>query len=579
MLRRLKHHSVKTILAGLLVSLPVHADSLVSVGNGVIRPQALEQVIRESIADALGGRTSNNSMSFMIPTINENVIIPETTGTLKSILDVLGLKDQFAIKLAPTTASFTLPSSSMKITVQNRSANTFAVSAKFSLTALSAKSSVLTMNVPAGVFGQAFDINSSPIQMGLKSGSAPIQMEIDLLATLASTGAKLKLQGFHTNLDDTNHPEFSITLGRLTVNNSPLTLTLNSNGQSINADEPTIRAELQKLESSYVDIIRADIVAALQTEAASLGKTIADQAPLKYDFTSDQFLADAPLASEPGVKNLLSGIDLSGVLSYVQQVQSANVYSMQVSSSICMDGQCLNNTVPVSPIGADDLKAMTANEDMSVILYESFFQSVVNSPVFQKRIATYAKSTITTPGVTLAPSGVKVYLDPATNAVIAILNLEIDIKKTSTSSTPFGQRLQNDLGDLLETEFGSGKVVKIPIAINLGLGGIVNDSSGNNLVVHTSLPSFATAGVFTPSPLCSASACPNNVPSMTSLVRGSFLTSLKQQVSQMFPSEIKVPLSAITLKTFTFTAKNVLITTHHGLMITAGLTSATGVRP
>jgi hypothetical protein len=583
MLSHLKNTTVKTLLTGLLVSLPLHAhaEALVSVGNAVIRPQAVEQIIRESIADALTAHISSSSMSFMLPAIEQTIPLPETNGNLKSILDVLGLKDQIDMQISPIKADFTLPKAGLKIDIKNRAANSFAISAKWSLTALSAKANSLTIHVPAGVFGQAFDIASSPLQMGLKAGSQPIELEIDLLADLSESGAKFKMQGFHTNLSDTNHPEFSLLLGQLTVNNTPLTLQITSNGQTIQADEPSIRAELQTMESAYIDNVRLKIIDELQSNVAILGQTLQKLAPLKFDFSSDDLLAAAPksLTSQPGVRELLGGLELSGLVSYLQSVPSANVYSSQVSAKICLDKVCVANTVPVTRIGSEDLRAMRPREDLGVVLYESFLQSVVNTQVFQKRFATYYNTTGTTAGATLAQPGVKVYLDPNSNALIAILNLEIDIAKTATSKSPFGQRLQADVGDLLESEFGAGKLIQVPVPISVEFGGIVTDSTGTNLILRTKLPAFATPGNFTPSSLCSISECPNNVPKMTSTVRKSFLKELEVQVVATVPSEIKIPLQPIILKTFEFNAKNVTITPAHGLLITGGMTNTPGAKP
>jgi hypothetical protein len=583
MLSHLKNTTVKTLLAGLLVSLPLHAhaETLVSVGNAVIRPKAVEQIIRESIADALTAHISSSSMSFNLPAIDETIPLPETNGDLKSILDVLGLKDQIAMQISPIQADFTLPKAGLKIDIKNRGANSFAISAKWSLTALSAKANTLLIHVPAGVFGQAFDIASSPLQMGLKAGTQPIQLEIDLLADLNESGAKFKMQGFHTNLTDTNHPEFSLVLGQLTVNNAPLTLQITSNGQTLQADEPSIRAELQTMESAYIDSVRLKIIDELQSNVAALGQTLQKLAPLKFDFSSDDLIAAAPasLSAQPGVRELLGGLELSGLVSYLQSIPSANVYSSQVSAKICLDKVCVANSVPVTQISSQDLRAMQPNEDLGVVLYESFLQSVVNTQVFQKRFATYYNTTGTAAGAKLAQAGVKVYVDPNSNALIAILNLEIDISKTATSKSPFAQRIQADIGGLLESEFGAGKLIQVPIPISIQFGGIATDSTGTNLTIRTALPAFASPGTFAASSLCSISDCPNNVSKMTGTVRKSFLKDLETQVAASVPSEIKIPLQPIILKTFEFNASNVTITPDHGLLITGNMKNTPGAKP
>jgi hypothetical protein len=540
------------------------ADPLISAGNGILRPKTLETLIRGTIADTLNGQLSNSSLRFNLPAIDESVVLPAPTGNLKDILDILGIKDNLAIGISPIQTKFTLPSGGLSLDIKNRAANSFLITAKWSLSALSAKTETLAIKVPAGMFDRPFEIHSSPLQIALKTGSKPIQFSLVLQADLTSEGTKVKLQSFTTNLNADSHPDFSIQLGQLTVEGQPLSLQIQSNGQTLTADEASIRAEFQTLESTYADAIRQKLSDLIETQGAATAHTLEVQKPFKFQANSDEFLADLNMNSD--TRHLLGGIDMSFLLSYLQAVRSMNVYSAQISSKICFDGQCLGNLGPVSPVGANDLRAMKSSEDLGVVVYESMLQSVIHSEAFQKRIATYYKNAAASPGVTLSGRGVKVYLDPTKDAILAVVNLEIDIKSTTASST--WTAIENSLADWWEAHNGSGSLVKIPVAVNFKLAGL----SEGNFIINTELISFASDGTYTPPPRCSATDCPNNIGQMHPLVRKGLLASVKEQIGKAIPAQIKIPMSsAIKLKNFSFQPKNLVVTPNHGLMVTASM--------
>ena len=63
---------------------------------------------------------------------------------------------------------------------------------------------------------------------------------------------------------------------------------------------------------------------------------------------------------------------------------------------------------------------------------------------------------------------------------------------------------------------------------------------------------------------------------MTTYVRGSFLDSVKAEITNMLPPTIKIPMEdTITIKGFSFAPKNVIVTKNHGLMLTAGMQTIT----
>jgi hypothetical protein len=564
-------------------SVSTYAEPLVNAGNAILRPATLEKIIRGSIADVLDARVNNNSMTFTLPAISQTVSLPAPTGILKEVLGILGIQNTLAVGISPIQTAFTLPDGGLKLTITQRATNSFLISAKWSLTALTAKSDTLAIKVPAGMFDRAFEIHSRPVQIALKSGSVPIQFSIQAQADLGDAGAKIKLKSFTTNINSEVHPDFAIKLGQLSVEGQPLVLQIQSNGQTLTADEPTIRAEFQKLEASYAETIRQKLSDVIESQTEVMARSIAEQRPFKFDSTTDELLANLSVSSD--VHRLFRGIDLSFIPSYLQTVHNVNVDSAQISAKICFDGQCLSNLGPVSAVGSADLHSMVASDDLGIVVYESLLQSIIHSAAFQKRIATYYANSAATPGVGLSESGIKIYLDPAKNALLAVVNLEIDIKKTTPANASLVTRLTNNFADWWEARNGSGKLVKIPVAVDFKLMGMGHDSSGSYFQINSQLISFAADGSYTAPPRCSETDCPNNIPSMHDFVRTSLLADVKKQISKAVPSVIKIPMSAsFNLKNFSFSPKNLIVTTNRGLMLTAGMkalsnSTTTGVRP
>ena len=568
---KLGRASALLVTLGLLSSTQGSASNLVAVGNGVFKPQALERLVRASIASALDGSVHNNRLDFKFDGMSEKANLPEITGNLKSIFDILGIKKELTFGVSPIQARFTLPDSNLKLNIQSSQASTFVITAEWSLTQLSATADALSIKMPKGLFDQAAVIKSSPVQISLKSNSPDVKVSLTLTAQLTDQGAKIKLNSITTNLLAARHPEFAIKIGRLTINGAPLELTIQTNGQSLVASEPTIRAEFQTLEQTYADKIRIEFAQMLRTQIAQQLRTLETTPSLAYKISTDEELATTSLTKS--AKDLFQGMDVSLILSYLQSVSQGKAYSAQLSSQVCFDGQCVGEKTPTTQIGTEDIKSMSADADGSVILYESFFQNLIHSEAFQKRIATYFQNEVKSPGVELAPAGIKIYFEPSQQALVAILNLEIDIKKTAGAGSPLGLRIKRDIGDWIEAGFGSGKLVKIPVPIVLSIKGMtVNEKGESELTIMTDMPDLRADGTFVPFARCSAQDCPDNVSKMTKVVRKDFIPSVKAEISKSLPKSIQLPIgTTMKFKTLDFKPKNILFTPNRGLMLTVGI--------
>lgn len=550
----------------------------VHIGNAIVRPETLEKIIRMTIAEAMNGELNENRLSLISETRAQQIIVPAAKPALKQILDLLGIKNHVAIEIAPIHAKFILPQDDLRIEIKNPSSNSFLIHARWSATQLNAHADRVSIKVPAGFFPQSFSINSSPVAISMTAHSAPVQFDTIFKADLSEAGTKLHLLKFNTNLEASAHPDFAITLGKLTVDGKPLTLEIQSNGQRITASEQAIRAEFQSFESGIAQTIRKQLVTLIEKQTFLQTKRLEAQDPSKYSANSDEWLAK--LHAPENLKALLGGMDFEFLLSNLQSMKSVDAYSAQIAAKICFDGHCLADLGPVSPVSSVDLEVLQKQDDVGAVVYESMLQSIVHSPEFQTRIKNFYIASGTSPGVDLASSGARIYLDPALDGFIAVINLEIDIKKTIKESSPFGQRIKTRFGDLWEEWFGSGKFVRIPIEVAFRIIGIEKDLNGSPILMITTELPFRADGTLASSGRCPPTLCQSNVEQMTQLVKKGFLASLKHEIELLVPPVITIPIgTALQIKSFQVALQNIQITEHHGLLITAGVHRQSGRLP
>ena len=564
--------STAVVTIGIFMSSFAQAHSIIAVGNGLFKPQAIERLVRGSIASALDGTVTHNSLNFKVAGIKEQkVTLPPDTGDMKSIFEILGIKNTLQFGLNPIQLSFTLPDSNLKLDIQNRPNNSFVITANWSLSQLQASSSALNIRLPTGAFDQSALIKSSPVQISLKNKTPDVKISIVLIANLGEEGAKIKLQSVKTNLLSANHPEFAVKIGKLTVNGAPFELTVKTNGQTLVADEPTLRAHFQTLEQTYADTIRVNISEMILQQLSTQLRALETSPSLRYTFNTDEALVDQTV--DKSTKSLLSGIDVSLILSYLQSLNGGKIYSAQLSSEVCMDGHCVDNTAPTTAMGMDDVRTMDQNGDASMILYESFFKNLVESKDFQSRIANYFQSEVKSPGVNLSSAGMKIFFEPNLGSFVAVLNLEIDIKKTVAANNPFGLKMKRRIGDWIENGFGSGKFVKVPVPILFKLNGLKrSDSGAMSLSISSDIPGLSADGKFSPYSRCSTTDCPNNIQSMTDLVRKDFIPSVKEEIMKSLPREISLPMdSSMKFNSLNFSPKSISFTPNLGIIFTVGV--------
>jgi hypothetical protein len=582
---RLRHLRLLITFASVLPASPAFSQEVLyeaypgsrPIGNTLIRSESIEAVVRGMIARSLNADLSGGKLEFETPAYEQKIELPDPKPGLREILDVLGIRDTLDLAVSPLQTRMVLPESSLKISVVKKTTNSFEISAAWQVSELKVTAKTVSIKVPAGAFDRAFRIDSNGVTMGLARRSTPIRLELKLLFELNDLGSRIRVTGYRTNLNDRSHPNFYVDLGRLTLDKQPLRLQILSNGQSLIAEEPAIREQFQQSEPQIVRTLRAKVTDAIEENVKSIAEKIESAPLIKFSLNSREVIEPADF--NQNLKNLLSGIQMDFIFSYLQYIEESNLFSAQIAGRFCVDDTCLMDSSRVSPIGLKDVNLMKDPDDAGVLLYESIVQDIVHSERFQERIRRYFNAENKTAGVDLAPSGLRLRFDPFSNAVSAIVNLDIDIIKTIKANSSFGERLKLSLGDLIEYYFGSGKTVKVPLEIKFKITGITEDAAGQSqLGISVVLP-FTADGSYIAPANCPAGWCQSNVASMTNVVRKSFMGTLKQEFESMLPKSMLIPVNRqITVRDFSFKPKTVKITPNRGLLISGDLRDEGGKR-
>jgi hypothetical protein len=527
------------------------------------------------IARSLNGDLNGSQLEVSTEAYQQTIELPHPSPELKEILDILGVQNHLDVAINPVKATFQLPASTLNVGVIQKGSNRFEVTAGWKIIALSARTDRLSLKIPKGFFDRDFSIESSPITLGLKRDSRPIDLQIKLLLDLTDEGTRIQITGYRTNLKDRSAPQFFLSLGKLTVEGEPLELEFQSNGQSLIAKEATIRKQFQEMTPEIIQTLRTQLISAIHENVQSLAKKIEEQPPLKLTLLSDELLRDSNLSGS--FKDFLSGIQTDLMFNHLQYVDSSRLFSAQLAARFCIDGACMMTSSTPSPVGETDLLSMAPSDNVGVVFYESTFQDLVHSEAIQSRIRKLYQAAGPSPGVDLSSAGVKVRFDPKSNAVSAILNLKIDIAKTIRSNSSFGDRISLELGDLIETLFGSGSSVKIPLEIKIKIDSITPAPGGGmQLTAHPILP-FTSSGLYLPPANCPPGWCQSNVSSMTSFVRESFMKSVHAEFKKILPEKLIIPVNKdMAVRDFSFSPKTVKITPNRGLLISGLLRDEEG---
>lgn len=573
-----------------------HSGTEIPFANAIIRPQLIEKLVRSILAGALSkGTLSGSEVSFQTDSIQQTIAFPPLSAQSQELMNDLGLAKSIGIAISPIHVNFTLPDANLKITVTPKGPNVYAVSASWSITQLSAIAEQLTLSVPKGErFNQSFAIVSSPVQIGLR-GTAPIIAKAALMATVTEAGTSISLKSIRTNLTNSNGPSLSATLGELTVDGQKFAPVLTSNGINSTADEAAIRKDIQELEPSIVDSMRAPLAKALETEVAALSETLNEQPAYKYSVNTSSFLTNAKFPNETfktALPKIFGGIDFTFLFSAFSPMESSGFFNAQVATTTEMDGRSIEPVASGTKIDQNDLKNFTVDDDAGIILYESAVKDLVESPTFTRRLQAYLETIVSNGGVALADSGIKIFFDPVRKSIAAVFNIEVSLDQLARSTTQQGEQALGNgikIASFLENHLGSGKIIKMPVEVSFAVAGITTVKGKQVLHLTSQLPFYSmnirlpfktySLHLLTSSSHCGVNQCPSNINQMTDVVRAILGEVVYQQLEPLIPSKISINLGkGVGFDGLEFIPNQLTFTQNHGLILTAKVKETAGVK-
>jgi len=554
-----------------------HADiqlshSLVS-GNVLLTPQSIQKIVQNIIVNKLQKnylvQNKTTGLIIQVEPLQLNVKIPQKP-LLQDILKTLGIQDQIQIFIDQIQTSINFENDSLKIKIEKVGDNRFKILAHWEIKKLVAESKSLKIAVPKGAFDQSFEIISQPVKISLNPEFGPISASLKMTADLSNNGSKISLDHFVTNLND-GKPRLKMELGPLTVNGKPLALEIDSNGETLVTDEPTIRTQFQNFEPQLMKSVQEQLGNIIQTKFTEISDTLQKQDPFKFSIESNEIL-DKYSFHNSSIDSLFRNISSNLVLSYIQELPKQKLFTTQISSEVCIASECLTNLFNSSEITNEDSAEITGS-DGGMIIYESWIQNIINSAPFQKRIAELYKNSLHQPGVSLGSDGIKIHFDSGDNAIIVVLNLKIDIKATANNKNIFNSWSQfldyseKQLADVWENIAGSGQYVYLPVEITANINGIKLNAEGKKyLELRTSIPFYENGTI------SNRYDYQCNVQNMNAKTRGMLLSSVKNSISASIPTEIKISLeNNLEFQGIKFGVNQVKITPHHGLLISGDI--------
>jgi hypothetical protein len=548
--------------------MPASTHSFAS-GNALINPLSIQKIVKTMIVQNLQKSYSVASKADGITIrteITDQLLKIPQKPLLQEIMSTLGIANHVQVQIDPIETSLNFGPESFSLKIDKVGNNLFTIHALWEVNELNAESKSLRVLVPQGMFDTAFVIESSPLKIGLKQGLGPIYAKLSLSAHLTNDGTKITLDHFETNLDDQT-ARLQVKLGKLTVNGKPLELEIMSNGQSIATDEPTIRAQFQSFGPELMKTAQKELALVIQQRFTDLSLELNNQDPLKITINSSDLLKKYSLKN-PALEKLFNDIKTDFVFSYIQELPKQYLFTTQIASKVCIGTQCLPKLWGDSNITTEDTAPM-AGKGVGVILYESWVQNVINSAAFQKKVRTYYQTTLQSPGVYLGSNGIKLHFNPTKNAVIAVLNLKIDIKATADASSAlsswsnFKKFSKKQMADLWENIAGSGQYVYLPVEITIKIKGIQKNAAGKRvLALQTEIP-LHTNGTIT-----NSYGYPSNIQDMNATIRREVLASVKSEIGKSLPKVLELDLDQpMSIEGIKFNIDQVLISKNKGLLV------------
>lgn len=451
--------------------------------------------------------------------------LPESIelGTDRLEFQVPTGKGALLIRTPRTKMRFRIPPEKLTLRIREQNPHRLLLDLRGSLADLQCESSVIKIMAPRGILGQAVTLTMESAKILLPGPGSTVQFQALLEVTPDPEGIGLQAKSAGIAFPSTPGTEPLLQLGAILVDGHPLKPD-RIRELMIAATPGVFRARQAAIERFLGKILLEN----LKDQLGSVRKSF------QWDLTS-----------------LLPGLGLQVLAGHFLPIPAGTGAPEALRASLRviprMNGHALAVTSEAdAPIQVE----VPSPREAGILIPESSLQHLIRVPEIQDRLQISVNDPKSSSGVSVLPAGIQLRLLHELQALSSILPLEIDLIRTVNAGSHLGERLRITLGDWIESWFGSGKSVRVPVEILMFPR--INEET---LTLTTRIP-FTAAGEYLPPEHCAPELCPSNVDQMSRRVRRELMRTLHSRFSEQVPEVIQLPVGIV--KTLKITPENAL---------------------
>jgi hypothetical protein len=373
------------------------------------------------------------------------------------------------------------------------------------------------LSVPKGFLERAFDLTVDSARIRFAGTASIIKIDASILLSTSDGGLEVEAEQVRIRFPSESGTEPKVEWGSIRVDGKPLVPETSRLQGLLKSNVPRwFRTQQARIETGLANIL----VRRIREQLETIPKTAV-------------FALPPPLA----------GLHL--------QVTPARFLTEQSQTiRVSLQPRVLAKTPVTIPDRQIDFPLSLPG--MGALVPENTLQELLSTPGIQDRLQSLMVDPESNPGVGILPQGIQIRLLHELRAISILLPLEIDLIRTIGAGAPLGERLRISFGDWIESWFGSGSTVKVPVEILLYPQ--VTDGSP---LLRARIP-FSADGEYSAPEHCPAEICPSNVERMSRRVRKSLMRSLYSRFRESVPETIPLPEN---------TPKNIEITPENSLWL------------
>lgn len=502
------------------------ANRPVEFGQVGIRTEQISEYLVRAVKDSLKVSPALETIPLQIPEISQELILPANKAMT---LQALGAKDKIVFSAKDTLAQFPLNANDVTVKFSQKG-NTITFKGQLTLRSLDISLPTAKILIPQGLFNSALILEARDNRITTSPNSIPLVFEVEGTALFAKGMVTPELTLFNSNIAN-SRVKIAAQFGKLYANGKELEITIgssNARNGSITIDEESIRKELQNLATQLIPSIQRNISITLSEQVFEKAKSLKPTL-LTFD-VSDQDIAK--MADRPEIQQLTKGLGLKITPNQISVSNDSNLVTSNIQTQISWNGIPVQASLMNSP-STLSVSSIKGSNLVNVLIRENGYQEIINNPDLQKRIAALIQKNMKKPGVKVGAAGLKFHAVPGEAAVAIVLNLEIDIGHTLKSSNSWSKKARRRLGNWIETHFGSGEFVKVPIEMWVTVDSLTYPAGSDQGFIKLKVdypfrkPTFRNTFHY-----------PSNLSDMVGFVRSDFFVSLEEDIREDIPEVI-----------------------------------------